>query len=319
MIRAVQASDPGSVALVEVPEPEPGPAELVIDVVAAAICNTDRKLVARGTGGPRTLGHEVVGRLADGTLVGVHPEVSCRRCSACLAGWENRCPDRISVGIGRDGGLAEQLLVPRDRVVPIAPVDASTGALLEPLATVVHAVELARMPAEARALVIGGGAMGILAAWVLATRTLRVALLQRSEPRRQIAVDLGIDPVVSDPGDVEDALGGSPDLALVTAPGAEPLRQALELVSPGGTVHAFAGTPGGASIDANLVHYRHLTLIGSTGSRLGDYQAAHDLVASGAVPLDRMPHRTVTLEEVPEVLTTSEAPTVLKTIVTIGS
>jgi len=67
-------------------------------------------------------------------------------------------------------------------------------------------------------------------------------------------------------------------------------------------VHAFAGTPGGAPVDANIVHYRHLRLVGSTGSTVEDYRRSRDRARSGAVPLDRMPARTVALDEVPRAL-----------------
>ena len=60
--------------------------------------------------------------------------------------------------------------------------------------------------------------------------------------------------------------------------------------------------PGGAPIDANLVHYRHLRLVGSTGSTVADYRRARDLARSGSVPLERLPSRTVALEEVPQIL-----------------
>ncbi|MTV26272.1 alcohol dehydrogenase catalytic domain-containing protein [Nitriliruptoraceae bacterium ZYF776] len=316
-VRAVRTAGVGSVALVDIAEPTAGPGEIVLEVAAAAVCNTDRKLVAKGTEQPRTLGHELTGHTSDGTLVGVHPEVSCQRCEACLRGWENRCPDRVSLGIGRDGGLAERIVVPADRTVEITGLDPVVGAMLEPLATVVHAVELTRVEPDARALVVGGGVMGVLSAWVLAARTATVGLLQRSQPRRQLAVDLGIDRVVARPEDVPGALGGAPDLVVVTAPGAAPLAQALELVRPGGTVHAFAGSPGGAPVDANLVHYRHLTLVGSTGSRLTDYRTAAAMVAAGEVPLGRLPHRTVALDELPHVLTADTDPTVLKTVAVV--
>ena len=59
----------------------------------------------------------------------------------------------------------------------------------------------------------------------------------------------------------------------------------------------FAGSPGGSQIDANIVHYRHLTLVGSTGSTRRDYQAAYSLVREGKVPLARLPHQVISLEE----------------------
>jgi threonine dehydrogenase-like Zn-dependent dehydrogenase len=83
-------------------------------------------------------------------------------------------------------------------------------------------------------------------------------------------------------------------------------------------VHAFAGTPRGAAIDANLVHYRHLTLLGSTGSTLGDYRAAHDLVVAGDVPLDRLPRSSVPLEAVPAALIAEPPRDVLKLTVETG-
>ncbi|MFM7718743.1 MAG: hypothetical protein ACKO8G_04515, partial [Actinomycetota bacterium] len=61
-------------------------------------------------------------------------------------------------------------------------------------------------------------------------------------------------------------------------------------------------TPGGAGVDANAIHYRHLALVGSTGSTIADYRRALDLARSGAVPLDRLPVRRVALEEMPAVL-----------------
>jgi L-iditol 2-dehydrogenase len=89
---------------------------------------------------------------------------------------------------------------------------------------------------------------------------------------------------------------------VVAAPGAEPLAWALAQVAVGGRVHAFASTTGGTPVDANVVHYRHLTLLGSTGSGLGDYRRARDLVASGGIPLDQLPRSTVPLERAPAAL-----------------
>ena len=76
----------------------------------------------------------------------------------------------------------------------------------------------------------------------------------------------------------------------------------LESVDAGGRVHAFAGVPGGAPVDANLVHYRHLRLVGSTGSTLADYRRARDMAASGSIRLERLPSRAIALEEIPQIL-----------------
>ncbi|QBI19928.1 hypothetical protein ER308_10390 [Egibacter rhizosphaerae] len=83
-------------------------------------------------------------------------------------------------------------------------------------------------------------------------------------------------------------------------------------------MHALAGTPGGAPVDANLVHYRHLTLVGSTGSALKHYLPGLELVARGLVPLERLPVEQVGLDEVPDRLANGPAGSALKTIVRPG-
>jgi threonine dehydrogenase-like Zn-dependent dehydrogenase len=71
-------------------------------------------------------------------------------------------------------------------------------------------------------------------------------------------------------------------------------------------------------VDGNLVHYRHLTLVGSTGSTLADYTRARELVATGAVRLERLPRPTIGLEEVPSALLDERDPLELKIMVDLG-
>lgn len=317
-MRAVAVSGPGDVALHDVPPPEPAPDEILVHVIATGVCSTDRKFAARNQERPRILGHEVVGRLSDGTIVGVHPETTCRVCPACRAGWHNRCPARESLGLERDGGLAEIMVAPRVQLVPLGELDPVTSTMLEPLACAVHAIDVAGIDSGAPAVVVGGGAMGILCAWVLQASGSRVVVCQRSVARRRLARDLDVDAAIGPDEDPAEHLGGPPAVAMVTAPGAEALRWSLEQVAVGGTVHAFAGTPGGASVNVNVVHYRHLTLFGSTGSRRQDYERARDLVASGQIQLDRLPHRVVGLGDAPAAVLGRPPDDVLKTIVAVG-
>lgn len=316
-MRAVRISGPGDVAVVDADDPVPGRGEVVVEVATASVCSTDRKLLARGPAEPRIIGHEATGRLADGTLVGIHPEIVCQDCEQCAAGWHNRCPHRLSMGLGRDGALADRVAVPEQQLVPLGDLDAVTGAILEPLACVVHAVDEAHITERAPSVVVGAGVMGILTAWLLQSYGCPVVLSQRSARRRELAGSLGIEVMAPD-DDPAGPLGTAATAVFVTAPGAEPLQWALETVAVGGLVHAFAGTPGGALVDANLVHYRHLRLVGSTGSRLQDYIKARDLVAGGEIELGRMPYRVVGLDGVPDALSADPSDRYLKTVVAIG-
>jgi L-iditol 2-dehydrogenase len=301
-MRAVRIEGPRQVAVLDVEPPAAAPGEVLVRVSRAALCATDRRLAALGTPVPRIPGHEVAGLLEDGTAVGVQPNVGCGRCGSCAQGLENRCPDHVDIGIQRDGGLAEWLVVPERHVVPLDGFPLDLAPSIEPLACCLHAVAMLDAGPDELAVVVGAGTLGIIGMWALQAAGAKVAVVQRSDARRRLAAELGADAVLEPGSDVEAALGSRPRAALVTAPGVEALSWALERVDVGGRVHAFAGIPGGAPIDANLVHYRHLRVVGSTGSTVADYRRARDLAGAGTVALDRLPSRTITLDEAPGVL-----------------
>lgn len=315
-MKAVRISAPRRVELADVDTLRPAADEVVVEVAAAGICGTDFRFVSRGSDPPRTPGHEAAGTLSDGTPVGIHPDVGCGKCPHCLEGFENRCPDRQAIGLTRDGGMAEQAAVPRHHAVLLQGVPVSLAPLLEPLGCCVHAVSLLDPAEGASAMVVGAGPMGILAMWVLQARGCPVVMVQRSPERRELAARLGAEAVAAPHEDPARALGAVPEVAVVTAPTADALSQALEQVAVGGRVHAFAGIPGGGSVDANTIHYRHLALIGSTGSRVSDYRAGRDLAVTGKVPLERLPVTRRALAEAPAVLT-GDIPDDFKTLIDV--
>jgi L-iditol 2-dehydrogenase len=317
-MRAVRVGAPGTVELVEVPRPAAKPGERLVRVAAAAVCATDRKLAARGSDPPVVPGHEAAGWLEDGTPVGIHPDTACGVCAHCRAGFGNRCARRVPLGLVRDGGLAEWVAVPEAHLVPLEGVDPRLAPLLEPLACCLHAVRLLGVVEGERALVVGAGAMGVLSAWALAAHGAAVGVVQRSQPRRAQAAELGVGVVLAPEEDPAAMLGGPPSVAVVTAPGGEALTWTLEHLEVGGRAHAFAGSPGGAPVDANLVHYQHLTLLGSTGSDVGDHRTARDLVAAGTVPLDRLPRTVIGLAEAPAALTAERERRALKVVVEVA-
>jgi threonine dehydrogenase-like Zn-dependent dehydrogenase len=296
-MRALRIGGPLEVDVVDAPEPTPGPDERLVRVAFVGICATDRKMARRGNDVARIPGHEMVGWLEDGTLVGIHTDIGCGSCSHCRAGFDNRCAKREAIGLDRDGGMAEAVVAPRAHILPVEGIESQVAALLEPLGCCLHASSLLDIGDDQPALVVGAGPMGILAMWALQAAGATVVVCETSEERRLAAAELGADATIDPDGNPAVALGAEPVAAIVTAPGSRPLTWALERVAVGGSIHVFAGTPGGNLVDANIVHYRHLALVGSTGSAMRDYRRAHELVKVGAVPLDRLPRTVVSLEE----------------------
>ena len=161
----------------DVADPTPGEGEALVRVDAVGICGSDMHAYlghdARRPA-PLILGHEAAGVIAggarDGERVTINPLVHCGTCRACLAGRENLCPNRQIISMQpREGAFAQFVTIPEANLVVVPDhVHLDHAALAEPLAVSWHAVRLglaALHPgAEQRALVIGGGAIGLAAA-----------------------------------------------------------------------------------------------------------------------------------------------------------
>jgi propanol-preferring alcohol dehydrogenase len=204
----------GPAELVEVPVPTARGRQLLLEVRAVGLCHSDLFVMTceRGTlpyDLPLTLGHEVAGRViavgdeADHSLVGrdgvVHGVWSCGECHNCRRGRDNHClalEGQVGCGLGRDGGLAEYVLLPDERHFVAA--DGVPPTVLAPLAdaglTAYHAIHSERdaLVGECTALVIGVGGLGHLAVQILrATTTAHVVAVDPRPDARALATDLG--------------------------------------------------------------------------------------------------------------------------------
>jgi propanol-preferring alcohol dehydrogenase len=261
--------------LAQVPAPQPGPGEVLLDVQAAGLCHTDLHLMEWEQGTvpydpPFTLGHEIAGvvsRLgpgAAGVSVGdrvvVYSRWGCGICRRCAAGRENICERPAAevryhgAGLGRDGGLAEQVVVPSARyLIPIGDLDA---ALAAPLAdagiTPYHALSHHRdrlRPGNV-AVVIGAGGLGQMAVQMLrALSSVRVVAVDLRESALLAAADAGAHATVPADGlsaaDLRAEVGpGGADLVLDFVGSDATLALASGTVATGGAI-VYAGRGGG--------------------------------------------------------------------------
>jgi 2-desacetyl-2-hydroxyethyl bacteriochlorophyllide A dehydrogenase len=302
----------------EVEPPVAGAGQVVVDVERVGICGTDLEFFSGAmsylhTGQaryPMRIGHEWVGTVAAigagvdagwiGRRVVADTMLGCGRCERCANGRQHLCADRYEIGVrgGWPGALADQLLVPASALVTVPDsLDLTAGALIEPGANSLRAVQAAALSPGQRLLVIGTGAIGLLAAMIARAGGAEVHLVARRGEAVAFAHSVGFDDVW-----LPDRL---PDLAWDAVMDASNDRavpaQAIELVEPGGRV-VFIGLSGEPSlVDSRILAFKDATAVGVL-SGSGGQAGTIDRYVSGAVEPRPLVAATVSLEELANVL-----------------
>ena len=257
----------------DIPKPVPGAGEVLLRVRAAGLCHSDLHLMHWPEGTvpyslPFTLGHEVVGTVdelgdgADGLAVGetvlVYGPWGCGLCPRCSLGEEHLCERKdlrrgTGCGIGRNGGLAEYVVLPSPRVaVPIGDLDpAATAPLADAALTPYHAVKraLRDLRPGSSTVVIGVGGLGHVAVQLLrALSGCRVVAVDRRQEALDVALAAGAHAALQADGltaaDVRRAAGGGAGLVVDCVGVDSTLALAAASIAPGGHV-SIIGVGGG--------------------------------------------------------------------------
>jgi L-iditol 2-dehydrogenase len=328
MMRAAVYHGPGDLRVEERPRPTVSPNEALLKVAACGVCGTDHRIVSGSHGSfpPGTIrvpGHEIVGEIVEAGAevrdalpkgpVFVAPNMGCGRCSLCLSGSNNRCPEFQAIGITLDGAFAEYVRIPgaaiaQGNVIALRPgLDFAEATLIEPLACVLRGQSpLDIQPAET-VLVIGAGPIGVLHVMLAHLKGAgRVLIADRLANRLQFAcrqgADLAIDVSAQSLKEtvMAETVERGADVVIVAAPAHEVSALALELCAYGGRVSWFAGLPRDRSrieIDANLVHYRELRITGTTACSTLDCYRAAEIMSSGRLDLAPLLTRRLALQD----------------------
>lgn len=283
-------------------EPAPTGEGVRVRVASAGICGSDLHLLSFEM--PTILGHEIAGVLDDGTLVAVEPIAPCHECGPCRNGEYNLCtvgPDMI-MGIGQNGGMADECRVPASSIIPVpSGLSITDACLVEPLAVAVHGVRRARVLPRERVAVVGGGSIGQTAVVAVQATGATVALEARHEAQRQAADRLGATTM----GD------GHYDVVIEAAGTSSALARAVELCRPGGRVVLLGSYwDGTVDIPAYAVSMKEINLIPSSMyGRVGpsrDFEVAGALLAARPeVPGTIITHR-FPLDAAAEAFTTAQ-------------
>ena len=272
------------------PAPEPGPDEVVVAVDAVGICGSDMHAYLGHDPRrvpPLILGHEAVGRIADGPAVVINPLITCGHCDECQGGRANLCEQRDIIGMVRPGALAERVAIPRRNLIEIPDdMDPAHAALTEPAATALHAVNLAARAAhrpisESRALVIGGGSVGLFAAMALEDQGATEVWLAETNPLRRGVVEGTGACRVLDPAS-EPAPASSFEIVVDAVGGKASRKTAIAAVRPGGVVMHIGLLDNDGGIDARRMTLQEITFIGAYTYTPVDLRATVMKLYSGA-------------------------------------
>jgi 2-desacetyl-2-hydroxyethyl bacteriochlorophyllide A dehydrogenase len=317
-VRAFVIAGPGRAAIVDTDPPVAGPGQVVVDVDRVGLCGTDREfftgeMAYLGSGEaayPIRIGHEWSGRVAavgdgvDPGWLGRHVTadtmLGCGFCDRCTSGRQHLCIDRHEIGIrhGWPGALAEQLVVPVTALYALsADLDPALATLVEPAANAWHSVDAAALTPGSRLLVVGAGAIGLLAAQIARANGAEVSVLGRSAASIAFARSLGFDRTWSEStlpdGRYDAVIDATDDPA---AP-----DRALDLVEPGRRV-VYIGISGRPSpIDSRRLVLGEITAVGVLSGSPG-LAGAIELIGSGRIDPRPLVAAVVGLGEVASVL-----------------
>jgi len=299
-MRAVRWHARGDVRLDDVLVPSPGEGEVLIRVEAAAICGTDvdevrlgpitvpvRPHPVSGRSAPITLGHEIVGVVAEarpesglavGQRVAPWPSRPCGRCRECRSGHANRCPSMVALGMSVDGGMAEFLVVDADRCVPVgADVEPERAVLVEPFAVALHAAHRAELR-DRRVAIVGMGSLGLCVLEVaIRAGAKEVIAVSRSEAARTAAAQDGATAVVS----YDQAAGVDADVVFETAGEATAVGVSVAATRRGGQLVILGGHVRPVELDLLDLVVREIDVRGSVSHCRADFVAAAEAITAG--------------------------------------
>lgn len=320
---------PRQIEILEVPDPIIGPGEVLLKVDAATICGTDLKIFLHGKSNvrpPQILGHEFagtiveigagVGRYSVGDRVAVDPVIACGTCRYCLRGKPALCPHLTVIAYDYPGAFAPYIAIPSAAVhggalyrIP-AGLEATSAAIMEPLACAVNAHERMGTGIGDSVLVTGAGPLGVMHACLARARGAHPVLVADVLPSRvALASGFGFDALLdaSAPDFVDQVKahtgGEGADVVVVANSATAAQEQSLLLAAKGARICFFGGLPQSAPIvqlDSNVLHYREQTLFGAFGASRLHNAIALDMLASGQIPADRIVTHKVPLARIVE-------------------
>lgn len=328
-MKAVVVHEPGRVSLEDVPVPQVGLKDVLVQVAACGICGTDIHIIDGEfppTRYPIIIGHEFGGTVAQvgkavvdfkpGDRVGVDPTLNCGECYFCLRGKGNLCERWNAVGVGQHpGGFAEYVAVP-ERCVYHLPDDMSfeAAALIEPVSCVVHGFHLLAPKVGDTYVIYGAGPMGLQNAQVARFNGAgAVAIIDINPSRLEIARSFGFEVLGASLDEVRPVAPRGFDNVIEATGRTKVAERAIDAVVRGGKLLIFGVCPPGetAAYDTFRIYNEEISIIGSMAV-LQSYGPAIAIIDAGAIDVPKMVTHTFPIDRFDEAIATVRAGAGLK-------
>jgi L-iditol 2-dehydrogenase len=289
---------------------------------------------------PLTLGHEISGVIAktgknvrgytEGMRVALAPNMGCGICDRCVSGDSHLCDSYTAFGINMDGGFAEYVRIPSNAVTQgnimilddRVPLD--TAALFEPMSCVYNGQELTGVRIGDRVLIVGAGPIGIMHALLAKVKGAeRIFIRDISVERMKQCVALVGGTVAVESDNLEEAVasltgGKLVDVCITACPSGAAQADALRVTGMNGRILFFGGLPAGkddVTLATNLIHYRQLSIYGSTRSNVRQYREVAKMVMAGTLDLGKLVSRKYPLSAFADAVAYAKKAEGLKTVI----
>jgi len=343
-MRALLLSRYKHLEIAELPEPTPGPGEVLVRVAACGICGSDVHGYDGSSGRripPIVMGHEAAGRIAavgsnvkgftEGDRVTFDSTIYCGDCGPCRRGEVNLCDYRQVLGVScsdyrRAGAFAEYVVVP-SRIIYRLPENLSfaEAAMLEAVAVAIHSVSLAQISPSSTVLVLGAGMIGLLVLQALRVAGCsRIFIADIDSSRLKLAQEVGATMAFSADIGLLDQVrrltgGAGVDVAVEAVGRNETVSAAIESVRKGGTVVLVGNISPEVTLPLQKVVTRQIRLQGSCASA-GEYPQAMELLATRAIQVKPLITAIAPLDDGPQWFERLHArePNLMKVVLTPG-
>ncbi len=328
-MKAIQITSPLTATLAEVPVPQVRTGEVLVKICYVGFCGSDlNTYLGRNpmVKLPVIPGHEVgavieaVGEgvpetLRTGMAVTLNPYTNCGKCAACRNGRVNACQHNETLGVQRNGVMAQYAVVPWQKVIPAEGLSAQECALIEPMSVGFHAVDRAAVDDNDTVVVIGCGMVGLGAVVRAALRGATVVAVDLDDEKLALAQRVGaVHGVNSAKEDVHerivaltDGLGADVVIEAVGSPATYVM--AVDEVAFTGRVVCIGYAKSEVAFQTKLFVQKELDIRGSRNALSADFRAVIRYMQSGKFPSEEFISRIIPPEEVADALNRwAEAP-----------